>query len=234
VLALSQVSVAYGGAEVVSRVSFEVRPRELVGLVGPNGAGKSSLLKAVVGLVPPAAGSITFDGDDITRSSVEAIGRRGVRLVPEGRRILASLTVAENLRLGATGCPDRRNVMGAVAAMCERFPILGERAGMAAGQLSGGEQQMLAIARALMAQPRLLVLDEPTLGLAPLIVDRVFDILAELREEGVTMLLVEQNAFRTIELADYTLLMNNGRVALEGRREDLLQRADVVHSYLGV
>jgi branched-chain amino acid transport system ATP-binding protein len=234
VLSVQGLRAGYGAFDVVRDVDVHVDEGEIVALLGPNGAGKTTTLRCIVGAIRPRAGSVRFEGRDLVAASMEAIARGGIRLVPEGRRILGGLSVADNLRLGATGRRDRSGVRDDTDGLLERFPVLAERYGQPAGLLSGGEQQMLAIARALMGRPRLLILDEPTLGLAPLVVDRVFDVLAELRDEGVTVLLVEQNAHRTIELADRAHLLAGGEVVLSGSRDDLRDRTDVVDAYLGV
>jgi len=196
-------------------------------LIGANGAGKSSTLAAISGLVP-TAGRIGFDGRDIAGAAPHAIVRAGVVHVPEGREILALMTVEENLLMGLRG-RDRAELVSAY----ERFPILRERRALLAGSLSGGEQQMLAIARALLARPRLLLLDEPSLGLAPLVVKQVFDTLADLRRRGVTMLLVEQNALRALHLADRAYVMELGKVVMQGTGAELLRDEGVARTYLG-
>jgi branched-chain amino acid transport system ATP-binding protein len=205
-----------------------------VTLVGPNGAGKSTTLLAIVGMARPTSGRITFGSDSLVGESPENIVRRGISLVPEGRRIHATLTVEENLRLGATVRNDRAAVRADLDDVLNRFPILGTYLRNPAGKLSGGEQQQLAIARALLSRPRLLLLDEPSLGLAPLLVDLVFDSLERLRTEGMTILLVEQNAMRAVELADRAYVLRTGTIELEGARDELLERADFEAAYLGI
>jgi branched-chain amino acid transport system ATP-binding protein len=232
-LQIEQLTVHYGPLAAVRDVSLQVRAGEIVGLIGPNGAGKSTTLMTVVGVLKPAAGSISLEGRSIVGNAPERIARLGVALVPEGRRIFATLTVEENLQLGATPRRDREAVAGALERIYERFPVLRQYRSSPAGRLSGGEQQQLAIGRALLASPRLLLLDEPSLGLAPLVVDLVFDVLRGLREEGITILLVEQNAKRTVELADRTYVLRSGTVELEGTRDELL-RSDVEAVYLGI
>ncbi len=226
-LELEDLRVRYGAVEAVHGVSFAVNAGEATALIGPNGAGKSSTLAAISGLVP-ASGRIRFDGRDIAGAPPHAIVRAGVVQVPEGREILARMTVEENLLMGLRG-RDRSELGSAY----ERFPILRERRALLAGTLSGGEQQMLAIARALLAKPRLLLLDEPSLGLAPLIVKRVFDTLADLKRQGVTMLLVEQNALRALRLADHAFVMEIGRIAMRGTGPELLRDEGVARTYLG-
>ncbi len=226
-LEVEDLRVRYGSVEALHGVSFAANAGEVTALIGANGAGKSSTLAAISGLVP-AGGRIRFDGRDIARVPPHAIVRAGVVQVPEGREILALMTVEENLLMGLRG-RDRSELVSAY----ERFPILGERRALLAGTLSGGEQQMLAIARALLARPRLLLLDEPSLGLAPLIVKRVFDTLADLKHQGVTMLLVEQNALRALRLADRAYVMELGRIVMNGTGRELLGEEGVARTYLG-
>jgi len=214
VLEVSGLGVRYGAVSAVRGVSIEVRQGEIVGLIGPNGAGKSTLLHAVMGLVPCEAGEIRLNGSTLHRLAPERVARRGVALVPEGRRIFASLTVEENLRLGLSGRRSRAGAREDMESVYELFPIVYEFRGRPAGVLSGGQQQQLAIGRALVASPDLLLLDEPSLGLAPKIVDVVFDALAEIRRRGVTVLLVEQRAQRTVAFADRTYLISNGTLRL--------------------
>jgi len=202
-LKITDLSVHYGRVRAVQNLSLEVDEGELVGLVGHNGAGKTTTLMTITGVLRPAGGSIVFDGRSIVGKSPDQILRTGVSLVPEGRRIFGRLSVGENLKIGTTARSDRRRDAD-IAAMLERFPVLRRDWKKSGAKLSGGEQQQLAIARALLARPKLLLLDEPTLGLAPLIIDQVFDLLQELKNEGMTILLVEQNAARTIEIADRT------------------------------
>ena len=218
----------YGAVEAVHGISFGAEPGQVTALIGANGAGKSSTLAAISGLVP-ASGRIRFEGRDIAGKPPHEIVRAGIVQVPEGREILGRMTVEENLLLGLRG----RSRSG-IASAYERFPILGERRALLAGTLSGGEQQMLAIARALLAEPRLLLLDEPSLGLAPLVVARVFEALADLRQQGVTMLLVEQNALRALRLADQAYVMDLGRIVMTGTGDALLHDEGVARTYLGV
>ncbi|MCW3003781.1 MAG: transporter related protein [Conexibacter sp.] len=232
-LKVENLEVRYGRVTAVRGVSFEVAQGEFVGLIGPNGAGKTSTLAALTGLLQPAAGSVTFEGESLLGQTPERIVRRGVSLIPEGRQIFGTLTVAENLSLGATSRRDREGVAADLERELERFPILRRYYGTPAGRLSGGEQQQLAIARALLGRPRLLLLDEPSLGLAPLVIDAVFDVLTGLRDEGVTIVLVEQNAARTVEVADRCYVLRNGAVALSGSSDDILATADLAAAYLG-
>jgi branched-chain amino acid transport system ATP-binding protein len=232
-LTVRDLTVRYGRIPAVQGVSLEVGEGEVVGLVGPNGAGKSTTLAAIMGLVAPSDGTIEFVGETLIGAQTEAIARRGIALVQEGRHIFGTLTVEENLRIGATANPDPGRVDGVRERVLERFPILRRTYRSPAGRLSGGEQQQLAIARALLAEPRLLLLDEPSLGLAPLVVDLVFETLAEIRAEGVTILLVEQNVKRTIEFADRTYVLRTGRIALSGSRAELADIRELETAYLG-
>lgn len=213
---------------MVHGVDLNVEPGELVGVVGPNGAGKSSMLRAICGLQRPSGGEVRFAGRPLAGLAPEEIARRGLAMVPEGRQVFGTLTVGENLRLAARGGGRE-----AIERLSARFPILAERAGQRAAQLSGGEQQQLAIARALVGSPRLLVLDEPSLGLAPRMVDSTYELLAGLRTEGVAMLLVEQNAARTINFCERTLVLAGGRIKTEGSREALQRDPRLLRAYLG-
>ena len=202
-LELRGLRAARGGAEVLRGVDLTVEAGEVVGVIGPNGGGKSSLLRVICGLLRPTAGTAQLDGRPLTSLAPEQIARLGISLVPEGRQIFTSLTVAENLRLATRGVAQQ----GRVEQLLERFPILAERSKQRAGHLSGGEQQQLAIARALATSPRLLILDEPSMGLAPKMIDRIYEVLAGLRGEGLTMLLVEQNAARTIDFCERSVVL---------------------------
>ncbi len=232
-LEVSDLRVAYGQIEAVKGVSLRVPDGQIVTLVGANGAGKTTTLGAVSGLLRPRAGRIAFDGRDLTRLGPHDIVRLGVIQVPEGRDILATMTVLENLQLGAYGRRDGAGIRRDIARLFERFPILGERRAMPAGTLSGGEQQMLAIARGLMAKPRVFLLDEPSMGLAPQLVREIFRIIAELRREGNTILLVEQNARKALAICDYAYVMESGRITLQGTGADLLHNDAMISAYLG-
>jgi branched-chain amino acid transport system ATP-binding protein len=233
-LELSDVTVSYGEVVAVRSASFTVREHEAVALIGANGAGKTTILRAVSGTTRAAGGAIHFDGESISRLTPERVARRGIALVPEGRRIFGSLTVEENLRLGLKARSSGRATTSDVSEVLDLFPFLKERLGDWAGQLSGGQQQQLALARALVARPRLLLLDEPSLGLAPQIVDEVFSFLTHLREQGQTILLAEQNAARAVEFADRVYLLQRGRVIREAAAADLAGRMDqIAELYLG-
>jgi branched-chain amino acid transport system ATP-binding protein len=234
VLAVDDLHVRYGRINALRGVSFHVDEGEVVGLIGPNGAGKTTTLCALMGVVPVTSGTAEFAGRSLVGRAPEAIVRDGLVMVPEGRHIFGTLSVAENLRLGATVRKPGAELDADVERELERFPVLRRYNHTQAGKLSGGEQQQLAIARALLGRPRLLLLDEPSLGLAPLVVDLVFDTLAALRDDGLTILLVEQNATQTIEFADRSYVLRNGVVAASGSRDDLLATADLADLYLGL
>jgi branched-chain amino acid transport system ATP-binding protein len=227
------ISVRYGAISAIRDVSIEVRQGELVALIGVNGAGKTTTLSTIAGALKPFQGSILFDGAPVHGRHPEDITRRGIALVPEGRDIFPSLTVAENLRLGAWVRSDRAEFERDIGEMVALFPILGERMRQPGGTLSGGEQQQLAIARALMSHPRLLMLDEPSLGLSPVLVDQIFALVGRLHERGVTILLVEQNVERTLEIVDRAYLLHTGSVEVEGTPAHIRSRVDVEGVYLG-
>jgi branched-chain amino acid transport system ATP-binding protein len=229
-LQVKNLRCGYGTLEVVHGVSLHVCPGEIIGLLGANGAGKTSLLKAIVGLLPPWQGDILVDGRQTRGQPAWRSLSNSVVLVPEGRKIFADMTVYENLLLGGYLNPDRQV---AIEPMFERFPRLRERRTQVAGTLSGGEQQMLVIARALMGRPRLLLLDEPSMGLAPLMVKEVFGEILKLRDLGLTVLLVEQNATATLRISDRAYVMETGEILLEGRSADLLRNPEVKRAYLG-
>jgi branched-chain amino acid transport system ATP-binding protein len=230
-LSIEGVGVAYDKAEAVRNVSLAVRPGQIVTVIGPNGAGKTTLLTAVIGLLR-FTGRIVFDGVDLSRLEVEERVERGLCLVPEKRELFAELTVSDNLRLGAYLRRDR-GVAADLADVFARFPRLNERRRQTAGTLSGGERQMLALGRALMMRPRLLMLDEPSLGLAPLIVREIFKAIASLREIGVSILLVEQNARAALQTADYGYILETGEIASEGPAAELLADPALIATYLG-
>ena len=231
-LEVTGLTVSYGPIEAVRGVSFRVARGAVVTLIGPNGAGKTTTLQALSGILPARAGRIVFDGLDISRMGAHKRVPAGLVQVPEGRQVLAGMTVRENLEMGAYHRPQRE-VASDLARMEERFPILRTRRNTLAGSLSGGEQQMLAIARGLMARPRMLLLDEPSLGLAPLIVKEIFEIVEELRGDGLTILLVEQNARLALAVSSYAYVMESGSIVLEGSADDLRSDQAVARTYLG-
>ncbi|HXG02760.1 MAG TPA: ABC transporter ATP-binding protein [Candidatus Binatia bacterium] len=232
-LRLEGVQAAYGPVVALRGIDLEVKPGELVCLIGANGAGKTSTLRAISGLLRPRAGRILFEGRPIHGLEPAEILMRGVAHCPEGRRVFPYLTVEENLAMGAYVRRDRRAVAADLERVCAHFPILGERRRQMAGTLSGGEQQMLAIGRALMSRPRLILFDEPSLGLAPAVVEATFAIIAGIRAEGTTVLMVEQNAYLALRMADRAYVMETGSVVLEGRAGDLLSDEKVRRAYLG-
>lgn len=231
-LSVSNLDVRYGAVHAVRDFSFGVRRGEIVTILGSNGAGKSSTLNAIVGLVPSAGGKIEFDGKDITHTPTEAIIPAGLTLTPEGRHVFPDMSVIENLRIGAAVIKDGSDAE-VLERMLEQFPILKEREHQAAGTLSGGEQQMLAIARSLMSRPKLLILDEPSLGLAPKIISEVFDLIVKLRDNGTTILLVEQNAAQSLQIADRAYLLELGRLTRSGTAREFLSEFDLANIYLG-
>ena len=231
ILCIKDLKVSYGGIEAVKGISFDVRRGEIVTLIGANGAGKSSTLRAIAGLVKPSGGSITFEGENITGADPTSIVKRGVTLVPEGRRIFADLTVLENLKIGAYLRHD--DLKEDLEWVYSLFPRLKERSWQAGGTLSGGEQQMLAVGRALMSRPKLIMMDEPSLGLAPIIVRGIFDIIKEIHERGTTILLIEQNANMALQTADTGCVLETGRITLTGTGEELLKNEAVQAAYLG-
>ena len=234
VLAVDGLVVRYGPVVAVQDAALHVDRGEVVALLGPNGAGKTSLLSAVAGLVPVAAGQVELLGEQVAGQPAEALVTRGLALSPEGRRVFAGLSVEQNLRLGAATVRDAGVRGEREERMYGLFPILRERRRQAAGTLSGGQQQMVAIARALMSAPRLLLLDEPSLGLAPLVVEQIFELVAGLRDDGVTVLIVEQNVRRTLEIADRAYVLVNGAVASHGTAEELLSGGELERTYLGL
>jgi len=231
-LSVRNLRAGYGKIEVLHDISIAVDQGQIVTLIGANGAGKTTLLKTISGLVRPSGGAIEFEGQNIARMAAHKITGRGVSLVPEGRAILKRMTVMDNLRMGAYVRNDK-DIDRDIDAVFERFAILSERRGQIAATLSGGEQQMLAIGRALVARPRLLLLDEPSLGLAPKFITLIFQALRELKTEGKTILLVEQNARKALQVADYGYVMERGRIALSGAGQELLNMPEVQRTYLG-
>lgn len=232
-LTLTDLTARYGDVQVLWGVTFSVREGEIATLVGANGAGKSTTLKAISGVVRASAGQITFAGERIDRLAAHEIAARGIAHVPEGRRLFPLMSVKENLELGAIGKEARRQRAESFEKVFALFPKLKEREGQMAGTLSGGEQQMVAIARGLMARPRLLILDEPSLGLAPIIVREMFETIQTINLEGITVLLVEQNVHQSLKLANRAYVLENGKVVLEGAGSELLDDERVREAYLG-
>jgi branched-chain amino acid transport system ATP-binding protein len=232
-LSLEGLQVAYGGIRAVKGIDIAVEPGELVCLIGANGAGKTTTLRAITGLVRPAAGRVVYDGGDIGGRPVHEIARSGLALVPEGRGVFAQLTIEENLEMGAYPRNDPAGVRQDIERAFTLFPRLKERRRQTAGTLSGGEQQMLAIARAMMSRPRLLLLDEPSMGLAPLMVERIFEVIRTIATEGVTMLLVEQNARLALEVSHRGYVLEGGLVAFSGAASSLLCDPRIREAYLG-
>jgi branched-chain amino acid transport system ATP-binding protein len=233
VLKVEGLVCRYGKIAAVRELSMEVAQGELVSLIGANGAGKTTTLKAISGVLAPAAGRITFLGEDITRSSPKRILQLGIAHCPEGRRVFPQMSVLENLEMGSYLRTDASEVSADMERLFERFPILHERRNQAAGTLSGGEQQMLAISRALMSRPKLVLFDEPSLGLAPNLVERTFEIIKGIRAQGVTVVMVEQNAFAALELSDRSYVLDQGRVTMTGPGMELLHNPLVKTAYLG-
>ena len=231
ILSIHDLSVNYGGIEAVKGISLDVHEGEIVTLIGANGAGKSSTLRTIAGLVKPSGGTINFRGDDITGRDATTIVKKGITLVPEGRHIFPDLTVLENLKVGAYLRND--DISGDIQWVYDLFPRLRERSWQAGGTLSGGEQQMLAVGRALMARPKLIMMDEPSLGLAPLVVRDIFEIIRQINRQGVSILLIEQNANMALKIADSAYVMETGCITLSGAGKDLLNNEAVKKAYLG-
>ena len=232
-LKIDELKVSYGGIEAVKGITFQVPERKIVTLIGANGAGKSTTLRTIAGLVKPAAGRIHLQGEDITGLSPDRIVPKGITLVPEGRRVFPDLTVLENLRIGAYLRTDKDSIEEDIQWVYELFPRLKERSWQAAGTLSGGEQQMLAVGRALMSRPKLMMLDEPSLGLAPLVVQDIFSIIREINRQGVTILLIEQNANMALKIADLAYVLETGKITMSGTGAELLANDKVKEAYLG-
>lgn len=234
-LTVEGLSVAYGGIQAVKGIDLTVQQGQTVALIGANGAGKSSTLRAITGLVPKADGRVLFDGDDITALAGHALPAAGLVMVPEGRGIFARMTITENLLMGAYSRPaaTRALIQQDLEAQFERFPRLKERAHQLAGTLSGGEQQMLAMGRALMAHPRLLLLDEPSMGLSPMMVDKIFQTVTEIAQAGTSILLVEQNARLALQMADWAYVLESGQITEQGAGQTLLNSPAIRAAYLG-
>ncbi len=234
-LDVKDLTVHYGSIAALRGVSVEVAEGEAIAIIGQNGAGKSTLLGAIAGVIPHSGGEITLAGKPLVKIAAENIVRMGISLVPEGRRIFATMTVGENLQLGTTVRSDTEQAASDIEDLLERFPVLKRYYSSPAGRLSGGEQQQLAIARALVCNPKVLLLDEPSLGLAPLVIKQIFEVLDELRSSGVTVVLVEQNAVQAVEFANRTYILRSGEVVDHGAREELRQREkEIAEQYLGV
>ena len=232
-LDIRNIDVAYGGIRAIRQLNLQVHPGERVALIGANGAGKSTTLRAICGLVPLAAGSIYYQGQSLAGQHVHSMVRQGLVMVPEGRGIFPQLTIEENLQMGAYTRRDKVGIVEDLDNVYARFPRLAERRKQTAGTLSGGEQQMLAMGRAILAQPKLLLLDEPTMGLAPIMVDKIFEVIHDIANQGVTILLIEQNARLALEVSQRGYVLESGELTLEGRAQDLLHDPKVRAAYLG-
>ena len=232
-LEVTDLKVNYGLIQAIKGVSFTVNKGEIVALIGANGAGGARIMHSVCGLIPKAGGKVTFEGNDITNIPAHKLVPMGISQVPEGRRIFQELTVAENLKMGAYTRRDKKENEETLERMYKRFPILKDRAKQIAGTLSGGEQQMLAMSRALMSHPKLLLLDEPSMGLSPLYVNTIFDMIKKVNEEGTTVLLVEQNAKKALTIADRAYVLETGMMITEGTGHDLLEDDSIKKAYLG-
>lgn len=232
-LKIENLHIKYGAIHAVKGIDIEVNEGEIVTLIGANGAGKTSILKALSGLVKPSEGTITYDGKVLNKKSAQDIMKAGISHVPEGRRIFADMTVLENLELGAYQRKDKEGIKKDLEATYERFPILKDRSKQAAGTLSGGEQQMLAMGRALMANPKILLLDEPSMGLAPILVKEIFSIIKDINAKGTTILLVEQNARMALSVATRAYVMETGKIVMSGTGQELADSEEIQKAYLG-
>ena len=232
-LEVKDLQVYYGVIQALKGISFEVNEGEIVTLIGANGAGKTTTMQSIIGLIPSRHGSVTFDGQDITKMPCHKIVHHGLTQVPEGRRIFQELTVYENLLMGGFSQKDQSLLKQDIEKIYERFPRLAERKNQIAGTLSGGEQQMLAIGRAMMSRPKLLLLDEPSMGLSPILVDQVFEIIKQLRDDGTTILLVEQNAGKSLAISDRAYVLELGEIVLSGTGAELAASDEVKKAYLG-
>lgn len=233
-LEVKNLEVSYGVIKALKGISFEVNEGEIVTLIGANGAGKTTTMQSVIGLIPKNGGSVIYDGQDITKQPCHKIVHLGMSQVPEGRRVFQELTVYENLLMGAYSIKEKDTFKEDLEKVYKRFPRLAERSGQIAGTLSGGEQQMLAMGRALMSRPKLLMLDEPSMGLSPLLVDEVFDIIKDINKDGTTILLVEQNAGKSLAISDRAYVLETGSIVLSGTGSELAASEDVKKAYLGV
>lgn len=232
-LELTGVVSGYGNITALKSIDLSVPEGKIVSLIGANGAGKSTTMRTIMGLVKAQAGSITFEGQDLTKLKTHEIVKAGISLVPEGRQILQDMTVYENLEMGAYIRNDKAEIVEDIKKVFKRFPILDERSYQLGGTLSGGQQQMLAIGRALMARPKLLLLDEPSMGLAPLMVNEIFEVIKEISQEGTTVLLVEQNVRQALKIADYAYVLETGKMVLHGPAEEVRHDPRVMEAYLG-
>lgn len=232
-LEIKDLEVCYGVIRAIKGVSFEVNQGEVIALIGANGAGKTTILHTITGLIPAKSGSILFEGKDLTKTPAHKIVSMGMAHVPEGRRVFAQLSVLENLKLGAYTRKDKAEITKSLQTVYERFPRLEERKNQVAGTLSGGEQQMLAMGRALMSNPRIILMDEPSMGLSPLLVSEIFDIIKVISESGTTVLLVEQNAKKALSIADRAYVLETGNITLSGKASDLINNDSVKKAYLG-
>ncbi len=232
-LKITDLQVYYGVIQAIKGISFEVNQGEVIALIGANGAGKTTILQTVTGLIRSKAGTIEFEGQDITKMPGHKIVSLGMAHVPEGRRVFADLTVLENLKIGAYTRSDKQEIADTLDRIYKRFPRLEERKSQLAGTLSGGEQQMLAMGRALMSQPKIILMDEPSMGLSPLFVSEIFDIIREISSGGTTVLLVEQNAKKALSIADRAYVLETGNIVLEGKASDLMNDDSVKKAYLG-
>ncbi|MGN1146829.1 MAG: ABC transporter ATP-binding protein [Lachnospiraceae bacterium] len=232
-LEIKDLQVYYGMIQAIKGVSFEVNQGEVIALIGANGAGKTTILHTITGLLSPKSGSVVFEGKDITKVSGHKIVSMGMAHVPEGRRVFANLTVLQNLKLGAYTRKDKQEIADTLQMVYQRFPRLEERKNQIAGTLSGGEQQMLAMGRALMSHPKIILMDEPSMGLSPIFVNEIFDIIKEVSKSGTTVLLVEQNAKKALSIADRAYVLETGKIVLEGRADALMNDDSVKKAYLG-
>ena len=232
-LEVRDLQVYYGMIHAIKGISFDVNQGEVIALIGANGAGKTTTLHTITGLLAPKSGSVLFEGKDITKVPAHKIVSMGMAHVPEGRRVFAELSVYENLKMGAYTRKDKKEIEESLANVYKRFPRLEERKNQMAGTLSGGEQQMLAMGRALMSHPKLLMMDEPSMGLSPLLVDQVFEIIKDINNDGTTILLVEQNAGKSLAISDRAYVLETGKIVLSGTGEELMKSEDVKKAYLG-
>ena len=232
-LELKNVEAAYGNIKALKGISLSVPEGKIVTLIGANGAGKSTTMKTIMGVMKPVAGEVIFKGENISGKKTHRIVKRGLVLVPEGRQILQNMTVRENLEMGAFQRKDEKEIAEDLTKVFERFPRLFERQTQLGGTLSGGEQQMLAIGRAMMARPEVMLLDEPSMGLAPLVVQQIFDVIRDINKMGTTVLLVEQNARKALQIADYAYVMETGKIVMEGPAQEVANNPDVMAAYLG-